>query len=114
MNLAAPLPGKGCRSSQLGFYDSIYRQGSSVAHCDLSSINMLGLYQSPEGLVLAPDPHIPIELALALHCAIFDIVQCCEALARAGVPASVGLLDALVDEWWACVRRTGILGDAPR
>jgi len=100
------------REGLLGFYDSIYRQGSSIAHYDLYSINMLGLYQSPEGLVLAPDPHMPI--VLALHCAIFDIVQAGEALAKAGVPAPVELLDALVDEWWACVRHTGILGDAPR
>ncbi|WP_232318471.1 hypothetical protein [Sphingomonas sp. TDK1] len=49
-----------------------------------------------------------------LHCAIFDIVQCGEALAKVGVRAPVGLLNALVEEWWACVRRTGILGDAPR
>lgn len=70
------------------------------------------LYQGPEGLVLAPDPHMPI--VIVLHCAIFDIVQCGEALAKAGVSAPVELLDALVEEWWACVRRTGILGDAPR
>lgn len=93
----------------LSFYDSIYRQGSSVAHYDLYSINMLGLYEAPEGLVLAPDPYMPI--VLALHCAIFDIIQCAESLAKAGVPAPADTLDKLAAEWWACVTRTGILGD---
>ncbi len=27
--------------------------------------------------------------------------------------APIELLDAPVEDWWACVRRTGILGDAP-
>jgi hypothetical protein len=97
------------RETLFGFYDSIYRQGSSVAHYDLYSVNMLGLYEGPEGLVLAPDPYMPI--VLVLHCAIFDIVQCAEALAKADVPAPVEALDAMVTEWWAFVRRTGMLDD---
>lgn len=95
------------REGILGFYDSIYRQGSSVAHYDLYSINMLGLHDGPEWLVLAPDPHMPI--VLAVHCALFDIVQCAEALAKADVPASIETLDALIDEWWVFLRRTGML-----
>jgi hypothetical protein len=50
-------------------------------------------------------------IVLALHCAIFDIFQCGEALAKAGVLAPVSLLDALVGDWWECVRRIGIRGD---
>jgi len=97
------------REGLLGFYDSIYRQGSSVAHYDLYSINILGLHEGPEGLVLAPDPKMPI--VLALHCAFFDIVQCAEAMAKSDVLVSVDTLDELIGEWWICVRRTGILGD---
>jgi hypothetical protein len=74
------------------------------------SVNMLGLYDGPDVLVLAPDPGMPI--VLTLHCALFDIVQCAEALARAEVPAPIDTLNALVAEWWAYVRRTGLL-DAP-
>ncbi len=32
----------------------------------------------------------------------------------AGVSVPIELLGASVEDWWACVRRTGILGDAPR
>lgn len=45
---------------------------------------MLGLYGGAEGLVLASDPYMPI--ALALNCALFDIIQCAEALAKCGLP----------------------------
>jgi hypothetical protein len=97
------------REKLFGFYDSIYRQGSSVAHYDLYSINMLGLHEGPGGLVLAPDPYMPI--VLALHCAMFDMVQCAEALAKADVPAPAESLYGMVTEWWAFVRRTGMLDD---
>ena len=92
-----------------GFYDSIYRQGSSVSHYDLYSVNMLGLHDGPEGLVLAPDPGMPI--VLALHCAMFDIVQCAEALTKAEAPAPAETLNSLIAEWWTYVRRTGLLDD---
>ncbi len=95
------------RETLFGFYGSIYRQGSSIAHYDLYSVNMLGLFDGGEGLVLAPDPGMPI--VLALHCAIFDIVQCAEALVRAEAPASSDTLNALAVEWWTNVRRTGLL-----
>jgi len=95
------------REALLGFYDSIYRQGSSVSHYDLYSINMLGLHEGPAGVVLAPDPYMPI--VLALHCAIFDIVQCSEGLAKAGVSAPPDTLDKLVADWGKFVRRTGLL-----
>lgn len=97
------------REGLLIFYDSIYRQGSSVAHYDLYSINMLGLHNAPEGLVLAPDPYMP--MVLILHCALFDIVQCAEALAKADVLPSIETLDDMIGEWWASVHRTGILGN---
>jgi hypothetical protein len=97
------------RESLFSLYDSIYRQGSSVAHYDLYSINMLGLRKGPEGFVLAPDPSMPI--VLVLHCAIFDIIQCAEALAKCEVPAPTDILDAMVSEWWTFVRRTGLLDD---
>jgi hypothetical protein len=95
------------RESLLGFDDSIYRQGSSVSHYDLYSVNMLGLYDGPNGLVLAPDPGMPI--VLSLHCALFDIIQCAEALAKAEEPAPVNAMDALIAEWWAYVRRMGLV-----
>lgn len=97
------------REALFGFYDSIYRQGSSVAHYDLYSVNMLGLYEGPNGLVLAPDPYMPI--VLVLHCAIFDIVQCAEALAKCDAPAPAETLDKLIGEWWTFVRETGLLDD---
>lgn len=89
------------------FYHSIYRQGSSVSHYDLYSVKMLGLYDGPEGTVLAPDPGMPI--VLALHCALFDIVQCAEALVVAEAPGVVKTLDGLIAEWWTYTRRTGLL-----
>jgi hypothetical protein len=98
------------RETLFGLYDSIYRQGSSVAHYDLYSINMLGLHDGGSGLVLAPDPGLPT--VIVLHCALFDIVQCVEALARADVPAPTDAADALINEWWAHVRKTGLL-DTP-
>ena len=97
------------RETLFGFYDSIYRQGSSVSHYDLYSVNMLGLHNGPDGLILAPDPGMPI--VLALHCALFDIVQCGEALARAEAPAPPETLDTLIAEWWSLVRRTGLLNN---
>lgn len=97
------------KETLFSFYDSIYRQGSSVAHYDLYSINMLGLHKGPEGLVLGPDPYMPI--VLVLHCSIFDIIQCAEALAKAGSPAQPKTLDELLSDWWDLVRRTGILDD---
>ena len=97
------------RESLFGFYDSIYRQGSSVSHYDLYSVNMLGPYDGPDGVVLAPDPGMPI--VLTLHCALFDIIQCAEALTRAEVPAPVDAMNALVTEWWTNVRRTGYLDE---
>lgn len=100
------------REDLLSFYDSIYRQGSSVAHYDLYSINMLGLHNGPDELVLAPDPYLPI--VLALHCALFDIVQCSEALAKTNALISTEPLDEMINEWWASVRRTGILGNEDR
>ena len=97
------------RETLLSFYDSIYRQGSSVSHYDLYSVNMLGLYDGPEELVLAPDPGMPI--VLALHCALFDIVQCAEALVRAEAPAPAEAINVLIAEWWMYAKRTGLLDD---
>jgi hypothetical protein len=97
------------RESLATLYDSIYRQGSSVAHYDLYSINMLGLHDGPDGVVLAPDPFMPI--VVVLHCALFDIIQCSEALAKAGAPQSIETLNELIDDWWVSVRRTGIIGN---
>ena len=95
------------RETLFGFYDSIYRQGSSVAHYDLYSVNLLGLYKGPEGLVLVPDPYMPT--VLALHCAIFDIIQCAEALAKSEGPPPAETLAGLIADWWTFVRRTGVL-----
>lgn len=94
------------KETLLSLYDSIYRQGSSVSHYDMYSVNMLGLYNGSEGLVLAPDPAMPI--VITLHCAIFDIIQCTEALAVAKVPAPADVSNELLKEWRACVHRTGL------
>lgn len=59
------------------------------------------------GRLLAPDPGMPI--VLSLHCALFDIIQCAEALAKAEEPAPVNAMDALIAEWWAYVRRMGLV-----
>lgn len=88
-------------------YDSIYRQGSSVAHYDLYSINLLGLYEGPNGLVLAPDPALPV--VTVLHCTLFDLIQCSEALAKLERPAPIETWDKAVADWWDCVKRTGIM-----
>lgn len=88
-------------------YDSIYRQGSSVSHYDFYSINMLGLYEGPKGLVLAADPSLPI--VAVLHCALFDLIQCSEALAKLERPAPVETWDKAIADWWDYVRRTGIM-----
>lgn len=96
----------------LTLYDSIYRQGSSVSHYDLYSIQMLGIYEAPDGsAVLAPDPAMPV--VTALHCALFDMLQCGEALARLGRPAPASYWDEQLVEFWAAVRRTGIM-DEPK
>jgi hypothetical protein len=52
-----------------------------------------------------------MRIVLALHCAIFDIIRCAEALAKCDVPAPAETLDGLITEWWAFVRRTGLLDD---
>ncbi len=88
-------------------YDSIYRQGSSVSHYDLYSINMLGLYEGPNGLVLAADPALPV--VTVLHCALFDLIQCSEALAKLERPAPIEIWDNALAEWWDYVKRTGIM-----
>jgi hypothetical protein len=88
-------------------YDSIYRQGSSVSHYDLYSVNLLSLYKTPDGVVLAPDPALPV--VTVLHCALFDLIQCSEALAKLEVPAPVELWDQARAYWWEWVKRTGIM-----
>jgi hypothetical protein len=88
-------------------YDSIYRQGSSVSHYDLYSIQMLGVYEGPTGPVLAADPALPI--VTVLHCALFDLIQCAEALAKLQVPAPPELWDTADEAWWKCVKQTGIM-----
>jgi hypothetical protein len=90
-------------------YESIYRQGSSVSHYDFYSIRMLDLYRAPDGTVaLAADPGTPI--VTALHCALFDVIQCGEALAKIGRPESPPFWDYQLKGFWETVRETGILG----
>ncbi|MCA0301713.1 MAG: hypothetical protein LCH95_04845 [Proteobacteria bacterium] len=62
-------------------YTSIYAQFSSVTHYDMYSMNMLGLYKSPDGqMVLAPDPHWPS--LINVHNSLFDLIQCFEMTRR--------------------------------
>ncbi len=91
-----------------GFYESIYRQGSSVSHYDLYSLRMLGLYKTDEQVILAPDPLFPI--VIVLHNALFDLIQAVETTAK----ASNGIEDAapwtvLLMRWHAALKKTGIL-----
>lgn len=60
-------------------YLAVYRQFSSIAHYDLYGMRMLDLHPRPDGpLVLAPDPQWPA--MLCLYNALFDLIQCHEAL----------------------------------
>lgn len=95
----------------LTLYDSIYRQGSSVSHYDFYSIQILGVHTAPDGsAVLAPDPRLP--MATVMHCALFDMIQCGEALARLGRAAEAKHWDEEQADFWAAVRRTGIMDEA--
>jgi hypothetical protein len=94
----------------LTFYDSIYRQGSSVAHYDFYSIQMLDLFKAPDGqIVLAAHPGTPI--VMALHCALFDLIQCAEALAKLDRPAGAEFWNSQRAAFWDVVRDTGIMDD---
>ena len=62
------------------FYESIYRQGSSVSHFDAYCIKMLNLYRRDGQAILAPDPLFP--MILVLHNALFDLICAAEATAR--------------------------------
>lgn len=69
------------RETLAPLYTSIYAQFSSVTHYDMYSMNMLGLYKSPDGqMVLAPDPHWPS--LINLHNSLFDLIQCFEVTRR--------------------------------
>jgi hypothetical protein len=67
------------KQSLADLYTSVYRQFSSVSHFDMYAMRMLGFYKAPSGvLVLAPDPSWPA--VACLHTALFDLIQCYEAL----------------------------------
>ncbi len=89
------------------FYESIYRQGSSVSHFDAYSIKMLGLHRNGSQLILAPDPYFPI--VLVLHNSLFDVIMCAEGATKFGCELSAKPWNDLVDRWWSATKETGIL-----
>ena len=88
-------------------YDSIYRQGSSVAHFDMWSINMLSLHEKSGKIILAPDPYMPI--MLVLHSALFDLIMSAEAAAKLEAFGEAEPWNRLCERWRSSVKRTGIL-----
>jgi hypothetical protein len=80
------------------YYSSIYRQFSSVAHADAYGLSMLELHPSANGEhVLTPDPHWPA--MLLLHVALFDLIQCYEAVGAFFPGEEVGAFDELHASW---------------
>jgi hypothetical protein len=79
------------------FYNSIYRQFSSAAHLDGYALNLIGLHQSTDCMVLAPHPMWPS--MLALHDALFCIIQCREALIAFYSADRTARFLELYDEW---------------
>lgn len=84
------------KETLLDVYVPVYQQFSSVSHCDMYGVNMLGLHKAPSGqLVLAPDPSWP-----AMLCAInslFDLIQCHEAAKFLGDRSNS--FEELLGEW---------------
>jgi hypothetical protein len=79
-------------------YTSIYAQFSSVTHYDMYSMNMLGLYKSPDGqMVLAPDPHWPS--MINLHNSLFDLIQCFEVTRRYLEKDADSQFSSLLKDW---------------
>ncbi len=81
-----------------GFYNSIYRQGSSAAHFDMYAVSMLGLYKNKsDELVLAPDPWTPA--ILSIHNALFDLICCYEVLTCIFSTDLADTFSSLFDLW---------------
>lgn len=89
------------------FYESIYRQGSSVSHFDAYSIKMLNLYRKDGHVILAPDPLFPA--ILALHNALFDIITTAEATATFGRLSDKERWEGLLADWHKTAKNAGAL-----
>jgi hypothetical protein len=77
-------------------YAPVYQQFSSVSHCDMYGVNMLGLHEAPSGqLVLAPSPWWP-----AMLCgfnSLFDLIQCHAAISFMGKDSTI--FDEVHSRW---------------
>lgn len=86
------------------FYVSVYAQFSSVTHCDMYSMKILGLHKTPSGqLVLAADPHLPS--MINMHNSLFDTIQCYEVSRRFLGKDFDNRYSALLREWHSYVER---------
>lgn len=86
------------RESLADLYTPIYRQFSSASHYDMYSMNMISLQEAPSGnLVLAPDPYWPA--VLLMYAALFDLIQCNEALTALYGKKDTSVLTSLHQEW---------------
>ena len=97
----APKTPSVVESQTLGdMYTPVYRQFSSVTHCDAFALNMLRLYRNPKGmLVLSVDPQWPA--VLCIMNAMFDIIQAHDAVSGFGELPVMDGFDALLAEWVA-------------
>lgn len=89
------------------FYESIYRQGSSVSHFDAYSIKMLNLYRKNDQTILAPDPLFPA--ILALHNALFDIITTAEAVAAFDRMSDKEEWEKLLADWRRTAKNANFL-----
>lgn len=94
------------RESLGDLYAPIYRQFCSVTHYDMYGVNMLSLHAAPDGkLVLAPDPWWPA--ILCAYNALFDLIQCHDALTAFFKPAPTVEVEQLFLEWQELNNRLG-------
>jgi hypothetical protein len=83
-------------------YAAFYQQFSSVTHCDMYGMRMLGLQDAPSGKkVLAADPNWPA--VICFYTALFDLIQCNDAVCASYSVPCPDALDSLFDEWQALI-----------
>lgn len=96
--LPSPTPTQLGSETLADLYTPIYRQFSSASHYDMYSMNMIGLYPTADGgRVLAPDPNWPA--VLCMYNALFDLIQCNEAMTAFYNVKDTSALDGLHNEW---------------
>ena len=87
-------------------YTSMYAEASSVAHSDFLALGMLHEHPQADQIILAPDPRSPI--LVALHCAMFDIIQCADCFAGFWKAGDTGNFEALWGEWQVTYEKLGL------